>query len=71
MCLLFIKWNLILWSSFIYEQIKSIAAIKSEIINPTWAGFFLKSQGFGGEGGASRPAVKKHAVFQKIFVHFT
>ena len=28
--------------------------------NPTWA-----------EGGAGRPTVKKHAVSQKIFVHFT
>ena len=38
--------------------------------NPTWAGLFLKSQGWGG-GAASRPAVEKHEVSQKRFVHFT
>ena len=36
--------------------------------NPIWAGLFWKSQGC---RGPSRPAVKKHAVFQKLFIHFT
>ena len=44
---------------------------------PTWAEHFesLRTRGRwerGGRGeGASRPAVKKRAVSQKIFVHFT
>ena len=36
--------------------------------NPSWDWLFWKSQGW---GEPSRPAVKKHAVSQKIFVYFT
>ena len=41
------------------------------MINHTWAGRFGKSQGCLGGFGASRAAVKKHAVSKNIFVHFT
>ena len=37
-------------------------------VNHIWAGLFWKSPGW---GETSRPALKKHAVSQKIFVHFT
>ena len=36
-------------------------------VNLIWAGLFWKSTGW---GGTSRPAMKKHAVSQKSFVHF-
>ena len=42
---------------------------KKEDFNPTWAELFWKSQDWG--EGASRSALKKHAVSQKRFVHFT